>query len=53
MPNDRGVPHETLDIYLGELGNFIDIKFFETTPEVFALIQNRAPRQTTLKTFKT
>ena len=53
MPNDRGVPHESLDICLGELGNFIDIKFFETTPEIFTLIQNRAPRQTTLKSFKT
>lgn len=53
MPNDRGVSHELLDICLGELGNFIDIKFFETTPEVLTLIQNRAPRQTALKSFKT
>ena len=52
MPNNRSIPHESFYIGLGELRNFVDLKILKAPPEVFTLIQNGAPRQTTLESLK-
>jgi hypothetical protein len=53
MADDGSIPHQPFNIDLGELGNFIDLKILEAPPKILSLIQNRAPRQTALKTLKT
>ena len=43
MPNNGCITHQPFNISFGELGNFIDLKILEASPEVVTLIQNRAP----------
>jgi hypothetical protein len=53
MADNRGIAHQSLNIGLGEARDFIDIEILEAPPKILSLIQNRAPRQTALKTLKT